>query len=477
LGTNKITVTTGPALFHVDDEIRWSRWLTGLTGYGPANSEKPDRQEMSELSEAHNPGTLSALIGADWANATVEDSVIEKALETLTDLLDSEKGNDAVTILSLSKVLMFLAPAALHMDKREALRKPLSTLVNNLRVRVENGAALFSDAPWLWAHSAAALLWTAPKHMGGKRAEELLKRARAAVVTVDGDPWFEGGRDDPDDSYSHTDYGLFVASVYLALAEIRKGNDDAAFKLVRSSARLVHFSTSSSIILRYCLSDDRIIAEAAAALLRSNRADSQITVIVDGEPHAVELTNGVGKLNIEKLGRGGSHSIEIKNAGSEIVMVRAQAEYSVDWTGPPPHAGPFIVRIDGKAGRVDDRCGLKLDIHNRIPRVVLEPIVEISLPAGAEVDEETKKRLVRFTVGEPVVSSDTLTLKLLPLRPQEETIIPLPWLWTAAGRFNGLGVTAWAADRPEAVTVLPAINVEVTKRAAAERAVVIGGSP
>jgi hypothetical protein len=476
-GANEIAVTLGSAVFYPDMDL-WSWWVTGLTEDGQINSVKPTQDELSRLKDGTDPTRLSMRIGAEWTNAAVKDDVMKYSLETLANHAEKEKSKDADSVRTLSRILMLLAPALNHIAARDALRKPLLKLMGELRNKVESGAALFADAPWLCAQSAAALLYSAPKKKGGKRAAEFLSRARRAVITIDGDPWFEGGRDDAKGNVG-SGYDGFGATAALAAAEIREGNDDDAYKLLRSLVKRLHFDSSNQFGQETLFLGDGLTAATAALLLGKGKVPSKVTVAVDKERHEVDLTGdsftlntddagdraGIGRLKLSALGQGGLHTIEIKDAGSHLVMVNGKVEYTVDWTVPPPHVGPFIVRVDGKAGLADDRSGLKLVIRNRIPRAIMEPVIEISLPAGAEVDEEAKKSLARWTVSEPMVSSDTLTLKLLPLRPQEEVVIPLPWLWTAAGRFTGLGVTAWAADRPDAITVLPATKLDVSNRA------------
>jgi hypothetical protein len=467
-GRSGISISTGSAVFGGYSTVSWSKWLNGLAGREVYLSDEQDQFDLADLHNEEDPAELAMHLGAEWANRNSPPMEYKRALETLADHIDKVKPKDANSVRLLSRILMLLAPAVLHVDKLEALGKQLSTLVGKLRIKVEMGAALFADAPQLCARSAAALLFTSPKKKGGARALELLKRARQAVVTIDEDQWVEGGPDDPTDGGDE----LFVSSALLALAETREGNDDDAFKLLGSLARLVHSDPSSPIRLDGLNIEDRIMAEAAAVFLGEDRSTSKVTVIVDGKPHSVDITNGYGSLESEILGRGGEHHIEIKGKGTDIIMLEASAKYTVDWNTLPIHVGPFAVRVDGRAGQVDDRSGLSLIVRNRIPRVIPDPVVEIELPAGAELNEEARQSLERWTVLDPQVSSGTLRLTLFPMRPREEIVIPLPWLWTTAGRFTGLGVTAWAADRPEAVTVLPPRTMEVSRRAAE-----IGGAP
>lgn len=463
-GTNEITLAVGPAIFRRDEHASWARWIDGLTGREgrrPGEASRVTDWELRELADGGDPATLAQLVGADWSSDQVRDAVMDRAIEVLTDSVEGIEPGDAASVRLLERLLMLLAPATLQAraGARPALRRPLQALVRALRIKVESGAALFAEAPWLAARGAAALLWTAPAREGGDRAEELLERARAAVVAVEDDRWLEGGRDD----LAVGGDELFVASILLALAELRVGRDDAAFGLVRSMARLLRSSDGGLPEVRALVSEDRALAAVAAAALGDGQPLEALTVIVDGERRRVALEDDLGSLSLPALGAGGEHRIELVDAGAAIVLVQATAEYTVDWNAPPPHPGPFSLRIEGAAGRVDERTGLKLVIRNQIPRVVRQPVVEITLPAGAEVDEEARQRLTCSARARPEVTASVLILRLCPLGPRGEVEIPLPWLWTTAGRLNGLGVMAWAAERPQAISISPSRPVDVTR--------------
>ncbi len=467
VGTSRVTVSVGPALFRVQNPPLWSRWSDSFTGFGAMRGERWDAAELKSETDDNYVIEKAAMIGAAWNQAAIADQFIETQLEELSDLLHKSKSENGKKtqsqIRSLSRILILLSPAALHAKMRPALARSLPKLMKTLRIEVENGAALFADAPWLSARCAAALLWTAPPRKGGKRAKDLLTRARAAVVTIDGEPWFEGGRDEPPNTYDDDDSSV-AAAAYLAVAELRSGEAEAAFQLMRS-LRGVILSNLDELRFFYDMrKEDRIMAEAAVALLGEDREPSRLTAVVDKETYPIELTDGVGEVEVPRLGRGGLHSIEIRGALKNVIAVQAEAGYTVEWTLPPKHPGPFAARIEGKTGRADERSDFKLVVRNRIPRLIPQPVVEISLPAGAEMDEEAKKALSKWTIEEPLVSKDILTLKLRPMRPKEEVAIPLAWLWTSAGKFKGLGVTAWAADRPEALSVLPEDTLTISKR-------------
>lgn len=458
-GTDALWVTVGAAVFVQGDDLLRRRWLDGMTGIVHPGKGSIPLQTVRSFDEQQSPDTLALYLGAEWANRGVQDSITAKVMEILTDQVEKTESNTAHAVRDLARLLLCLAPAYLHADARPNLQKSLSALIKALRIKVENGAALFAKAPWLHARSAAALLWTAPKKKGGARARELLKHARAAVVTVGEDRRLEGGPED-----AAQDDG-FVAAALLALAEVREGNDDEAFRLMRSSARLLHFDAEGPAIRKSLEIEDQFTAAAAAAVLGQGLRATELSLMVDGKPYTVPLEFGRGTISLKELGRSGRHHIAVNTSTPEIILVQAQAAYSVDWKVPPLQQGPFLARIEGEAGRADERSGLRLIIRNKIPRSVSTPVVEITLPAGAEFDEQAGKQLEGATGAAPVISADTLILTLRPMRPQESRVIPLPWLWTTAGEMDGLGTISFAADRPEAISVSLPRQITVGNRA------------
>ena len=107
---------------------------------------------------------------------------------------------------------------------------------------------------------------------------------------------------------------------------------------------------------------------------------------------------------------------------------------------------------------LNQRAKLVLVVRNLSPRSVGTPVLEIGLPAGAELDEEGRAALRRRTVTEPAAIRGTLRLALAALPPGGVRRLPLPLRWSIGGRLQGLGVVAYAADRPEDISVtLPRI--------------------
>ena len=77
----------------------------------------------------------------------------------------------------------------------------------------------------------------------------------------------------------------------------------------------------------------------------------------------------------------------------------------------------------------------------------------MSLPAGAELDEEAKKNLRRHTQGDAEATRGTLRLELTGLSPGATRRIPIAFRWSVGGKLRGLGLAAFPGEKTEDVTV------------------------
>ncbi len=464
ISNGSVSLSTGASFFQEAANPIDRRWLNSATdGIVPAPMHASMKEAMGQMDD-DDPMDLALFVGAQWTNGLLRDIQFDRALEILSDRVEQSEGSEARNVNNLSRVLMRLAPAVGHADARKGKKKALLALVRALRIRIEDRAAKFINAPWLHARAAAAILWTATKKDDLSRAREFLRRAREGLVDIGEDRRLEGGAQDENGDDS------FGAGALLALAELLENRRVEASRLIRSLVRFSYIDAFGAS-LGSVEPRDRIPAAAAAALL-SGKPASKLSLFVDGAAHTVPLDNGDGTLALPNLGRGGRHRIEVRTDGPGVLLVFAAAEYTAPWHSPPPLVGPFFTSIDGKAGIANGRSELILRIRNRTPRAVSRPTVEVTLPAGAEVDDTAIQKISRFTTEEPRVLENRLTLRLRPLRPRESREIPLPWLWTLAGKFTGLGTMSWAADRPEAITVSSARPTDVPAASA-----VSGGLP
>ena len=111
------------------------------------------------------------------------------------------------------------------------------------------------------------------------------------------------------------------------------------------------------------------------------------------------------------------------------------------------------------------RSGLQLEVRNRGARVVARPIVEIELPAGAELDEPTRERLSTLLAAPAELDGSTLRLALRPMAPGGFARIPIRARWSVGGALRGLGASAWddtSAARADVRPVRVLASREVT---------------
>jgi hypothetical protein len=180
-----------------------------------------------------------------------------------------------------------------------------------------------------------------------------------------------------------------------------------------------------------------------------------VSLRVDGRERRLELSGGLGRVAAPELSRPGRHQVSVElPAASAPLHLQAVTEYGLPWSILPQHPGPLAVSVVGTTGARDQQAGLALAVRNRSPRTIGLPVLELGLPAGAELDEEARAALRRRTVAEPAMSRGTLRLELASLPPGGVRCLPLPLRWSIGGRLQGLGVVAYAADRPEDLSIL-----------------------
>lgn len=476
-GAPTVSVSTGDAVFSAVsvDDPEWTAWALAAGGAEaeahPANRDAALALLSSDIRSLarYDAPRVARALGALWTSRALLD---ERAAEVLSALTESAlrvepgtaRGAEAVPVATLVSVLLGLAPAARSLDARPALRADLARLVTELRTRVESGAAAEGEAPELWAAAAAALALAAPDEMAGsRRAQELLRRARRSVVHVGDDAWLHA-------SGAHgVRRGAAMASALLAVAEARAGDRDLAFALVRTLRAAALEDARSALAARLLGADERALAGLAASLVAAGgrpgrvRPAREATVRIDGRTLRLTLTAGVGTVDAPELSLPGPHRVEVTTAPDVIVLVRAETEVGVPWDVPPRARGPVTVTLDGALGVRDGRAELLLEVRSRVPRLVAQPVLEVDLPAGAELDEAARSELARFTVRSPVVAGRTLTLRLRPLRPGGVVKLPIALRWSVAGALRGLGVSAYASDSPQAATVLPSRAVTISE--------------
>lgn len=371
-----------------------------------------------------------------YDDASISDAHIEAALLAISSQLPTE---DAIAQLAptqrptvgsaLSQFLVALAPAAQLAGTRPALREDLMRVITRLRGLVETYAPLAEEAPDAWANTALALLLLDPT---SSRAIELMRRVDARVIRTG-----ETALLDPDSHDMHT-LARVSPTATVALLHVLRNDPENAMPFVRELVAL------RGAMARW---DSMGHAIAAATMLRmsANELPASVVVNVDGERVELHPSNGVIVASLPRLETPGDHVIHVQSGEHGAVLAFLDVRYGRPWTSADRPAA-IDVTIDGQLGARDGRAALQLQISNRGARLLGSPVVEIDLPSGTEIDEQTQERLTAITGVAPTIEERTLRLTLHSLAPGARLRIPLALRWSLAGSLRGLGVTAFDAS-------------------------------
>jgi hypothetical protein len=417
----RIYVRSGLALFQPEGDLD-AAWREAWVGNAHATEES-----VAPMREDETMAVARAL-GSGWANADIVADFPRDALRTLARHLGTLKPDD---LAPRARVLLYLAPAARRLQARAELAQDLEGLLRQLRKQVTDGVARAKDDPALLAMTAAALAMTAPAGTDASLPRELVRRVRRHELRVGDDAWIAAQNGD-----------RFTATALLALAEVALGERERAFERVRTLAR-VHANDGLP-------EATRTWARLAGALLTDGAQPHEVTVDIDGHEQKLTLKDGDGQLPAPELATPGTHRVRVSVGGDgAAVHVTAVTEYGMPWDATPARPGSVRATIEGQTKGRDERAGLELVVQNRAPRTIGRPILEVSLPAGAELDEDARHALRALTVVEPEATRGTLTLVLRAMPPGTSRRLPLALRWSVAGRLNGLGVVAYPDDQPE----------------------------
>jgi hypothetical protein len=468
-----VRVTAGGAVFGHPRE--WAR--TSTDGSWPAwaiamGGERPPRDLVERLVNAcglhttslaagYDPVLVARVVGALWRAEEVTDAQLAQGLLALTRALEGYErlshGRRAVASQYARRhadVLLGLVPAHEARDARRALGSQLHAVVARLRRSVETDTAMLGDDAATFARAAAVLAMTEPSP--GPRTREFMRRAARAVTVASDEVLVPGDHGSTRAAEAGASAG--PAALY-GLASLGMGDRAAAFDVTRTLARRARTADRWP-------EESRALASALAARLTgpaSEAARGTARVAIDGRAVDVPLVHGVAVIPSRELSTAGRHTVDVALPAGTILVARAESRYGRPWSAPPPVRGALALTLDGAPGVRDARAQLVLRVQNRSPRVIPAPLVEIDLPAGAEVDQDTRNDLARRAAQPPVVAGRTLALRLRALAPGGFARIPLPLRWSVGGRLRGLGAAAYASDEIGAgATVLAPRTLEIS---------------
>jgi hypothetical protein len=427
-----VQVRVGPGLFDLPPLSPQLEWVHAWEGRAELS-----RATVRTLSGGHN-ADLAMAIGVSWSNSEVSDETMADALRRLTasGAALAKIDNPEERLRSQAQALLGLAPATKMLHARRPIDAELRAILRQLRKEVQTASVQVSENPKLWAMSAAALALTAPAKAKQARVRELVRRVRRHQLVIGPHTWIAAKE------------GVHEASAYLALAELSLGERKRALALLRTLATLTLAKRSLSPWTR-------VLAKVAAQLASPSGAPGFVNLHIDGVVQRIALEGGVAQVPAPGLSRPGDHAISVDTGASAPALYHLEAvsEHGLPWDVVPERPGSIVASIGGEMGRVGEKSKLELVIRNRSPRAIARPIVEISLPAGAELDEKAKRSLRRHTRGDSEATRGTLRLELAGLPPGATRKIPIAFRWSVGGRLHGLGLASFPAEKPEDLSV------------------------
>ncbi len=426
----------------------WAAWSARLRGVEVSEAD------LRVLREHLAYGQLSAALalGSLWTDRATTD---EAALETISRLTPSDGASpnelEALTLLALS-------PARRHAHVRPRVEAALGRLVDTLRDRLENEAALSSDRPAFHAAVAAALVW-----IGDPRAaREPERRAARHLARVGDETWLQ--------AYSDAARSQNAApTALLALARLGDERPLEAFPLVRTLARWA-IDASSTPPRRASLGGPATELAAATASFVARAPRASLELHVDRAVHRVELDAGRGSVELGALAAG-THTVRLRSGPAEgAVHVRVEGELRVPWRD---ERGPLELRW-WRAEALDEpgdaraslhpvrnrQTELVLEVRNRTARSLPGAVIEVQLPAGAELDAAALARL-RAGARSAAIAGGILHVQIGPLLPGRARRLPIALRWSVGGRLSALGTAGWPLDRPDATSVLSPLVLDV----------------
>lgn len=469
-----LRVSRGDALFgdardwaNRASDPTWPAWTLAMMGELPSvNGARPTAAAMqAQALQSWDPGRAARAISSLWLDATINDALIRTAIENLGRRQEgferSRRMRRAGDVASSSafigtepsiQLLIGLSVAWAQKARRPALEQLLTEAVDRARVIVENELPSTAE-PSVYARASLALALGGGA--GSSRLREFLRRAaRGEEDSFGGESAladFEtsGGFFLPDPR----DRGERVeALAAYGLALLTSGDRAGAFRIVRALARRSPNAQSWP-------ENARGVAIALAAKLTTPMPDgpnATIRATLDGRAFELPVVQGVAVLLARELSSAGRHRIVVDVPRGTVLVAQAEARYGRPWSVQPVPRGPLAVTIDGEPGPRDTRAALVLRVQNRSVRVLPNALVEVDVPAGAELDQDTRDALSRRLAAPPLLTGRTLALRLRPLPPGGFLRVALPLRWSVSGTLNGLGVAAYSgAELNAGVTVVP----------------------
>jgi hypothetical protein len=441
-------------------DAAWTSWSLAMSGEPVttelAQSLLPIIRRREDLGDATyiyggmDAARVARALGALWGDERLTDDDARGALRFLSgaDLempvsmrayaQQPSQVRDPVT------VLIALAPAA-RSSARPSLRHFLDEALARIAREAANEGARSSDDAFASVRVAAALALSGGPDEAA-RAREMLRRAEREVIVVGDQAWLEVAQED-----GSIEPRLLPTSL-LALAYLGLERPRDALPLLRTLARVARGAP-------HWPAEGRALASAAASRLTRGIPSGEVSVTFDGRMIDSHVEEGI-VIAALPTATAGAHIIAFTLPRDVLALAQLDVRYGMAWSEAPARPAPIDVAWDGELGARETRSTLRLTIRNRGTRALIRPIVELQLPAGAELDEATRDALATRLAGPPAAEGTTLRLTLRPIAPGGFVRLVIPARWSVGGTLRGLGVSAWddaqgSTGNELAVAILP----------------------
>lgn len=374
---------------------------------------------------AYDIGALARALSVAYGSAGLGDEAVVNAAELLSAFLPAEGTvMDSGLLSRHADALLYLAPLVRRRAERP-LPPALTAVVDRLRVLVRDGSAFASEDILLSVHAAAALAMTRGASRDA-RADELLRRLDTYVIRGSQGRFLEA-------SVVGEAHARELPTALLALAYVGQGDRAAAFDAFRGLVNRPE---------RTLTQEAQLHAAIVAGILLSGDV-SQLAIRLDGQPLALVTAGSERVAALPGFGRAGTHRLEVILPEGGAALLQLEVRYGRPWDGAEARRLPLRLTVAGEVGARDTRAGLAVEVRNEGARLLRSPIVEVDLPAGAELDDDARGALRTQTITPPTLEGRTLRLALRPMAPGGRVRIPLRLRWSLGGDLRGLGVTAY----------------------------------
>lgn len=467
-GPGQLRLSVGARLFGAPEETvgdpLWAGWALAMAGeaLGEALAEPVLAQITYEDYDAEylrEPLPSALALAAAWKDPRLTDRDARRALRAVGQRLPAPENVRLESVDGVDWLLLALAPIADELDERPAIRADADRLLARLRRLVSSAAASAVEVPNVWARAAAGLA------LAGEtgRATEMVRRCERSVVRVGERAWLEPG----ERHQVRAGDRRAQPTALLALAMTALDRRVDAMALIRGllEMRTTGMASPGRILPPDFHGIDRALASAAAAGLGAGPTKNA-RVILDGQVIDTTREGGVILASLPGLGRPGRHTLEVRIADGAVALAQLSLAYGMPWDVAPKQRAPIALTLEGEVGPRDARSGLLLTVRSRGPRILTRPVIELELPAGAELDEPTRDALASHLRSDARQEGRTLILPLRALAPGAWVRLPLPARWAVSGTLRGLGAVAYDDASPFhapslPVAVLPSRAVEI----------------